>query len=301
VVGLVLVLGLAGAILVAMRNDPQSFTTPAGGPLPSVTRAPQGALVVTAAGDICGATPETCEPTAELVRRLHPDVALTLGDNQYEEGSLAQYLAGYDGAWGTFKAITFPVAGNHEWKTPAAQGYLDYFARQSYWYTFERGSWRFYALDGTCESNGGCGPGDAQYRWLEDQLAMHPSGCIIAYWHQPRFSSGTRHGSDELLEPIWQLLDDAGADLVLNGHEHNYERFAAQDAHGAASPDGITEIVAGTGGNGDGTYPFGEPIANSRVRLNGLGAVELRLWEAGWLERFRRPTGEVVDRASGTC
>ena len=163
-------------------------------------------MVLTAAGDICGATPDTCSATADLSRSLDPDAVLTLGDNQYEEGTLAQYMGGYGGAWGAFKDITFPVAGNHEWKTPGAQGYLDYFAGSAYWYTFARGPWRFYALDGTCESNGGCAPGDPQYEWLQGQLATHPEHCILAYWHQPRFSSGERHGSDGLLEPIWQLL-----------------------------------------------------------------------------------------------
>ena len=299
VVGLILCLGLLGGT--SCSRSPDSFTTSSGAPLPSVSSPPSGAMRVTAAGDICGRTPETCSGSASLIRTLDPDAALTLGDNQYGEGTLAQYLAGYDGAWGTFKDITFPVAGNHEWKTPDAQGYLDYFAVEGYWSSFDLGAWRFYALDGTCEDNGGCAPGDPEYEWLSGQLTARSDRCILAYWHQPRFSSGTKHGSDERLEPIWQLLDDAGADLILNGHEHHYERFSAQDAQGTATPEGMVEIVAGTGGNGSGSYPFGEPIPNSEVRLNGLGVVELRLWAGGWLERFLRPTGEVVDQSSGTC
>jgi calcineurin-like phosphoesterase family protein len=303
-VGILIVVATVATVVTVAAcsgHHSNSLTTSTDGPLPSVSRPPSGALVVTAAGDICGETPRTCSPTADLIRSVHPDAALTLGDNQYGEGTLAQYLAGYDGAWGSFKDITFPVAGNHEWKTPDAQGYLDYFDTKAYWYTFALGPWRFYALDGTCEDNGGCAPGDQQYEWLKDQLASRSDRCILAYWHQPRFSSGTKHGSDDLLEPMWQLLDFAGADLVLNGHEHNYERFSQQDAHGNADANGTVEIVAGTGGNGDGGYPFGQPIPNSEVRLNGLGVVELRLSAGGWLERFRRPTGEVVDRISGTC
>lgn len=99
-------------------------------------------------------------PTADLIRTLDPDAALTLGDNQYNEGTLAQYLGSYDQEWGTFKDITFPVAGNHEWETPDAQGFLDYFGRDGYWYSFTVGRWRIYALDGTCWADGGCGPGD---------------------------------------------------------------------------------------------------------------------------------------------
>ena len=299
-IGVVLLVILAIVAVLLVRESP-SNTTSTARPLPSVPAEPSSAMVLTAAGDICGATPDTCSATADLSRSLDPDAVLTLGDNQYEEGTLAQYMGGYDGAWGAFKDITFPVAGNHEWKTPGAQGYLDYFAGSSYWYTFARGPWRFYALDGTCESNGGCAPGDPQYEWLQDQLATHPERCILAYWHQPRFSSGVRHGSDGLLESIWQLLDSAGTDLVLNGHEHNYERFAPQDASGNPTADGITQIIAGTGGNGEGFYPFGDPIPNSLVRLNGVGLVELRLWDGGWIERFHGVNREILDRSSGTC
>lgn len=298
----VLALSLAGtAWLLWSDRSADPFTTSPGGSAPRVSPPPPGAVVVTAAGDICGDTPASCDATAGLVRRLDPDIALTLGDNQYDSGTLAEYLAAYDGAWGAFEEITFPVAGNHEWNTDRAQGYLDYFARDSYWYAHALGAWRFYAIDATCEINGGCAPGDPQYEWLRHELSSHSDRCILAYWHQPRFSSGTTHGSDETLAPIWQLLDEAGADIVLNGHEHNYERFSPQDAQGTGTPQGIVAIVAGTGGMTRGSYPFGEPIANSQVRLNGLGVVELQLWDDGWLERFRRPDGEVVDRTSGTC
>ena len=266
----------------------------------SVSPPPPGALTVVAAGDICGLKPATCSPTADLIKTIDPDIALTLGDNQYGEGTLAQYLSGYDGAWGAFKDITYPVAGNHEWKTPAAQGYLDYFGTQDYWYTRTFGDWRFYALDGTCDANGGCGPGAPQYEWLQEQLATHTDRCILAYWHQPRFSSGTKHGSDEDVAPLWQLLDAAGADLVFNGHEHNYERFSAQDVQGVSTPEGMVEIVAGTGGTPNG-YGFGDPLPNSEVRLGGSGVVELGLHEDGWVARFIRPSGEVSDQAEGSC
>jgi Calcineurin-like phosphoesterase len=301
IVGLILLVGLGGAAFTLLGGTPPSSFTSIVGPLPSVTSAPPDAVVITAAGDLCGPTPDTCSPTAELIDRIDPDAVLTLGDNQYTEGTLDQYLAGYDGAWGTFKDITYPVAGNHEWESSNAQGYLDYFDLSAYWYSFSLGPWRLYALDGTCEENGGCAPGDPQYEWLKSHLATHSDRCILAYWHQPRFSSGTRHGSDELVGPLWALLDAAGADLVLSGHEHNYERFSAQDSEGNATPGGMVEIVAGTGGASEGSYPFGEPIANSQVRLNGLGVVELRLWAAGWLERLLRPAGDVVDQVSGTC
>ena len=299
----ILLLVVATAV-VAVGCGPADRAGPARrsrGPLPPMARPPAGARTVTAAGDICPSTPDECGPTARLIRRIRPVVALTLGDNQYNDGTLAEYLASYDTAWGAFKDITFPVAGNHEWKTPNAQGYLDYFGLDAYWYSFRVGRWRLYALDGTCSDDGGCGAGDPQYKWLQHKLAARSDRCILAYWHQPRFSSGTTHGSATNVGPLWDLLYGAGADLVLNGHEHNYERFAPQDPQGRPAPDGIVQIVAGTGGNDAGGYPFGDPIANSEVRLNGLGVAVLRLWRGGWAERFLRPSGQVVDRASGSC
>ncbi len=296
------IVGLVGAGCASAVHDPGSSAARATPQLPWVPSPPPGALTVTAAGDICQvATPASCDPTAHLIRRVHPDVALTLGDNQYTEGTLAQYRASYDHTWGAFKDITQPVAGNHDWKTPNAQGYLDYFGRNTYWTSFMVGHWRLYALDGTCSANGGCDVGDPQYTWLEQKLADRSDRCILAYWHQPRFSSGTTHGSDGDVGPLWDLLYGAGADLILNGHEHNYERFAPQDPAGGAAADGIVEIVAGTGGTGEGSYPFGDPITNSEVRRNGLGVVELSLWARGWVERFLRPSMTVVDQASGTC
>lgn len=259
-------------------------------------------VTVMAAGDICTTLPSSCASTANLIVSAGPDRVLPLGDNQYGSGTLAQYLASYDTQWGRFKSITSPVAGNHEWQTASAQGYLNYFALGGvgYWYAFDLGSWRFIALDGTCAKNGGCGSGSPQYAWLQNELST-PHACTLAYWHQPRWSSGSTHGSDATVAPFWDLLYSGGADLVLNGHEHNYERFAPQNPQGQADPVGIVEIVAGTGGNGNGSYPFGAAKANSQVRLNGLGVVELTLSPTGWSERFLRTSGAVVDQTSGVC
>ncbi len=253
-----------------------------------------------AAGDICTRSPSSCVATADLVDRLDPDAVLALGDNQYQDGTIEEYGKSYAQSWGRFKDITFPVAGNHEWHTPGAQGFLDYFGLTTHWYTFTVGPWRLYALDATCDENGGCEPGSEQFEWLANELASRSDRCILAYWHQPRFSSGDTHGSHDELAPIWAALDEAGADLVLNGHEHNYERFGPQDADGQSTPDGMVEIVAGTGGNPS-SYGFGEPLENSEVRKGGFGVVELSLWKDGWAADFTRPDDRVVDTASGGC
>ncbi len=141
-------------------------------------------------------------------------------------------------------------------------------------------------------------PGSPQYAWLQHDLATRRR-CILAYWHQPRWSSGTHHGSEPTVGPFWDLLSTAGGDLVLNGHEHNYERFGPQNPSGTSDPDGIVEIVAGTGG--DSSYPFGPPIANSLVRQNGAGVVELTLTPGSWQERFVTTDGTVTDTSSGSC
>ncbi|HZD80195.1 MAG TPA: metallophosphoesterase [Actinomycetota bacterium] len=259
---------------------------------------PSGSIVVAAAGDLCLPEPASCAPTADLAAAIQPDLVLVLGDNQYEDGTLRDYRSSYGSTWGRFRSITRPVAGNHEWHTTDAQGYLDYFGTNRYWYSYDRAGWHFVALDGTCDEDGGCGPGSPQYEWLKADLAgAHP--CILAYWHQPRWSSGTRHGSDASVGPFWDLLAAAGADLVLNGHEHNYERFAPQDPSGVADPSGIVEIVAGTGGKGQ--YPFGIPIANSLARSEGPGIVELVLGPDHWRERFILTDGTIADTASGSC
>lgn len=274
-------------------NAPQSTES-------SAPSAPDHAKTIAAAGDICPPSPSSCLPTAGLIERMEPDAVLALGDNQYEDGTLEEYEKSYDEAWGRFFDITFPVAGNHEWHTPGARGFLDYFGLTTHWYTFTVGRWRMYALDGSCDENGGCAEGDPQYEWLADELASRSDRCILAFWHEPRFSSGETHGSDDQLAPIWALLDDVDADLVLNGHEHNYERFAPQDANGNPDPDGIVQIVAGTGGTPR-SYGFDGALDNSEARLGGIGVVKLSVWGSGWTAEFTRVDGRVVDGATGGC
>lgn len=291
------VMVVGGVLLVVATSDerPPART----GVATPIEPLPPDALSVVAAGDICLPQPGSCRRTATIIDGLDPDAVLALGDNQYPDGTIDEYRSSYDTTWGAFLDITYPVAGNHEWNTDDAQGFVDYFGRP-YWYTFVIGDWRFYALDGTCDENGGCDVGDPQYEWLAAQLEQRSDRCIVAFWHQPRFSSGSEHGSDEAVAGLWTLLERAGADLVLNGHEHHYERFVPQDATGSPSPGGIVEIVVGTGGNTHG-YPFGEPLPTSAMRLEELGVLELGLLEDAWLARFVKTSGEVADRARGDC
>jgi hypothetical protein len=279
--------------------DPSSspVTTPA---------ATSGDPVITAAGDIADAEPSAATAaTAVLVESINPTVALTLGDNQYGAGRIEQFLRGYDPTWGAFLSRTAPAPGNHEYRSSnTAEGYFQYFGQQAPadYYSYDVGSWHLISLDSNCDEIGGCDPGSAEYEWLSADLADHPAECTLAYWHHPLFSSGRTHGDTPAVEPFWDLLYDAGADVVLNGHEHNYERFAPQDPNENADPaNGIVEFVVGTGGHEHG--PLGSPDRNSVVGNDtAFGVLEMTLHQSSYDFEFRSIPGDTFsDSGSGTC
>lgn len=278
-------------------------------------------VVVVAAGDIAcdprssatpteadDAGPNVCHQgaTAKLVEALHPAAVLTLGDEQYPDGALESFMAGYDKTWGAFKAITHPAPGNHEYHTANAAGYFMYFgpaagdASRSY-YSFDLAGWHLISLDGDCKNIGGCGADSAQAQWLVKDLAAHHAACTLAYWHQPRFSSGMHH-SDATYDALWRALYAAHADLVLNGHDHDYERFAPQTPDAKADPaSGITEIVSGTGGRSH--YKIGAIEPNSQVS-NGTtyGVLALTLHADSFDWRFvPEPGSTFTDSGSRRC
>jgi hypothetical protein len=261
--------------------------------------------ILVAAGDICPLAPTDCAGTAALVQASAPDVAVTLGDNQYASGALTEYLASYDLTWGAFKGVTKPSPGNHEWKTLGAQGYKDYFGTAfltngNMWYSFDLGGWHIISLDSQCGSIGGCLSTGPVSTWLQQDLAADNHLCTLAYWHRPRFSSGTVHGGSTSVQPFWNLLHADGAEIVLNGHEHHYERFAPQTALAAPSPTGIRQFVVGTGGNC--CYGFGIPVANSEVRISDArGILELTLGASSYSWRFLAVGGAILDSGTGTC
>jgi hypothetical protein len=230
----------------------------------------------------------------------------TSGDNAYVNGSAAEYTSCFEPSWGQFKARTRPVPGNHEYLTPGAAGYFGYFGAAAGdpatgYYAYDLGDWRIYALNSTCSAIGGCGAGSPQELWLRADLAAHPTACVGAIWHQPVFSSGSEHGSDTTMRPMWQALQDASAEWVVNGHEHNYERFAVQTAAGAASPAGLVEYVVGTGGKSH--YAFAAPIANSLVRNdNTYGVLKVTLRSNGWDWQFVPVAGgSFTDSGAAVC
>jgi len=257
--------------------------------------------VITAAGDICGSSTD-CTPTSDLVLSINPTRALTLGDNAYSVGSPSEFSSEYDPNWGRFKANTSPSPGNHDYDTAGATGYFSYFGSvaPAPYYSFDLGAWHLISLASSSGINPGAG--SAEETWLKQDLAAHPNKCILAYWHEPRWSSGTVHGSNSDWDAVWNDLYAAHADVVLNGHEHNYERFGKQSPSGAADPNGIREIIAGTGGASHG-YPFGTPIANSEVRNDSTwGVLKLTLHPASYDWQFIPVPGSTfTDSGSDTC
>lgn len=275
--------------------------------------------VIAAAGDIAcdpfhqefnegsgGALVCHMQATAALVIKSQPTAVLALGDLQYEDGDLLKFIDSYDKSWGRIKQITRPAVGNHEYGIAGARGYFAYFgplagARNKGYYSYDLGAWHLIALNSNCGRVGGCGEGSPQERWLRADLAAHAGACILAYWHHPRFSSGW-HGSDQSYRAFWQALYQAGTALVLNGHDHDYERFARQDPDGRADPTrGIREFVVGTGGRS--IYFFRTVQPNSEVRYaGGFGILVLTLHPGEYEWKFVSEEGKTfTDAGRGTC
>jgi hypothetical protein len=233
------------------------------------------------------------------------DAVLGLGDLQYEDGAYSKFTVSYDASWGRVKAITKPVPGNHEYGTAGAAGYYQYFGAvagdpSKGYYSFDLGDWHLIALNSSCSAVGGCGAGSAEEQWLRGDLAAHSNACTLAYWHHPRFSSG-EHGSDTTYTAFWQALHDGNADVVLVGHDHDYERFAPQNPSGGLDlTRGLREFVVGTGGKSLRTFPTVRP--NSEMRdMTSMGVLELTLGASGYTWRFVPAVGSFADSGSTSC
>jgi hypothetical protein len=302
--------------------------------------------LIAAAGDIA------CDPTSgsfgagngtsnnchekvvsDMLLRIHPNTVLPLGDNQYECGDLSAFQQSYAPTWGRLRAVTRPIVGNHEYGEAChrsdASPYFSYFGASAGpygrgWYSYNIGSWHLIALNSECSYGrgrlkvGGCEAGSAQERWLRRDLATHPRRCTLAYWHEPRFSSG-QHGDAQQMARIWNDLARVHADVVLSGHNHDYERFnpigavpGVPVATGATKPPnfqepilhpgGIREFVVGTGGKNH--YPFAHASLKGEVVRNAdtYGVLLLRLRPRGYSWRFVPEPGKTfTDSGTGSC
>jgi hypothetical protein len=231
---------------------------------------------------------------------------LLLGDDQYENGTLGDFKRSFAPTWGRLGSKLYPAPGNHEYNTAGAKGYFQYFGAKAGpghrgYYSYDIGSWHLIALNSNCRAIGGCNLTSAQGRWLEADLAAHRTRCTLAYWHHPRFSSG-RHGDEKLADGFWRELYAAGADVVLVGHDHDYERFSPQRPNGRADPvRGIREFVVGTGGRSH--DPINRVDANSVVRNdNTFGVLELTLHPDRYEWKFV-PSGRATfsDAGAAAC
>lgn len=266
-----------------------------------------GSVTLVGAGDIASCSSRGDEATAALLDAI-PGTVFTLGDNVYDNGTAREFAECYGPSWGreSIKSRTRPVPGNHEYNTRGASGYYDYFGAAAGdpsegYYAYDAGTWRVYVLNSNCGAVSGCGAGSAQERWLRGDLTANARSCVVAMWHHPLFSSG-RHGNSAATRTLYQALYDFNAELVLVGHDHDYERFAPQSTSGTLdNARGLVEIVVGTGGRSH--YGFETIRANSLVRDGDTyGVLRLVLSPGSWTFDFvPEAGGTFTDSGSGTC
>jgi hypothetical protein len=276
-------------------------------PAPAPTPAP---AVLAGAGDIASCANTADTRTAALLDGI-PGGVFTLGDNAYANGTPEEFARCYGPTWGRHRERTRPVIGNHEYHTPGARGYFDYFGaaagpRGDGWYSYEAGSWHVVVLNSNCDVvRGGCAAGSPQERWLRADLAAAATRtrCVAAMWHHPLFTSAAVHPPTTSVRPLFRALKDAGVELLLTGHNHQYERFAPQTAQGARDDRrGVREFVVGTGG--DSTYGFRDPPApHSQKRIARTpGVLRLTLTADGYDWRFvPAAPAKAADAGHDTC
>jgi hypothetical protein len=266
----------------------------------------QRAAILVGAGDIADCKDLSgAEATAKLLETI-PGTVMAVGDLAYPDGTRENFDC-YDRTWGRLKARTRPSPGNHEFHTQGATFYFSYFGAaagdpKAGYYSYELGTWHIIALNSECIDIGGCNAGSTEEKWLRADLAAHPAACTLAYFHKPLFSSGGAHGDDPEIVPIWQALYDANADVVVSGHDHDYERFAPQTALAKPDPErGIREFVVGTGGKNH--RPFTTPHANSEVRnADTFGVLKLTLRPGAYDWQFIPEAGKTfTDSGTGRC
>ncbi|HSJ83265.1 MAG TPA: DNRLRE domain-containing protein [Acidimicrobiia bacterium] len=310
--------GVFDFYLTTSSSDGMDFAAreaPVGGPTLVLMLGDQGdsseaeGTVLVGAGDIADCNSQGDEATAdvldEVVSGAQQAVVFTAGDNAYPSGSERNFFDCYDPSWGAFKDITRPALGSREYRTAGAGGHFDYFGvppgeRDKGYYSYDLAGWHIVVLNSNCDQIGGCEAGSAQEIWLREDLAASSAVCTLAYWHHPLFSSGSDGGVPDVL-PLFQALYDADAEVVINGDDHFYERFAPQDPAGEEEDEGIRQFIVGTGGSS--LSGFGAIATNSDVRFNqAFGVLALTLLPDGYEWSFMSVAGsDFNDPGTGTC
>ena len=277
--------------------NPPASASPEPTPEPTPSPTPPNVATLLAAGDIVSCSRDGHERTARLLDRYPDATVQTLGDNAYNSGTPEQFEC-YDETWGRAYDRTRPALGGHDYFTEDAAGYMAYFRDalepmdesaldpDRGWYAYDLASWRIYVLNSICdEVTGGCGEDSPQVEWLAEDLAANPRECVAAVIHNPRFSSG-RKGNEDEVEPMWEVLYDAGAELVLSGDNHAYERLAPMTPDGELDrAEGIRQFVVGTGGRGFYKFSEGEIHPNTEAGNDetfGLLELTLELTQYAW-------------------
>jgi len=269
-----------------------------------------GEFVLAAAGDIadqCTASDANCihPKTAKLVDFIKPANVITMGDNQYDDAHLSDFQNYYDKTWGKFKSITKPIPGNHESydDTPFA-GYEKYFGaaiakpQGKRYYSWDKGNWHFIAIDSNDFVTHDLAE-PAQITWLKADLAKNTKGCIAAYYHHPRYSSGD-HGDNPDSAQLWETLVGAKADLVLNGHDHHYERFLPQNGQGQVDPNGPVQIIGGMGGKE--LYPVSAGHPATAKIVEAFGVLKLSMTDTTFQSQLIGLDQQVLDSSpTYTC
>lgn len=267
-------------------------------------------FVLAAAGDIaerCTSSSSSCAhvKTAKLVENMKPAAVITMGDNQYDDAHLSDFKSYYDKTWGKFKTITHPIPGNHEsYDDTPFKGYEDYFGavakpQGKRYYSWEMGNWHFIALDSNDFVTHDDLAEPPQITWLKQDLANNKKGCVAAYYHHPRWSSGD-HGDNPDSVELWNIMTANKVDLVLNGHDHDYERFVPQNADGKADANGPVEIVGGSGGAN--LYDLSPAHATTAKLLKTFGVLKLSMTDTSFQSQLIGVDGKVLDSSpTYTC
>ncbi len=271
-------------------------------PTPTFTPAP---ILLMGAGDIayCGEDHLGDELTAAIIARFPDALVFTAGDNVDGEGTRAEYKNCYGPSWGQFKARTRPSPGNHDYLTDGGNPYYAYFGEAAGevgtgYYSFDVGGWHIAALNSNCDAIA-CGPNSEQAAWLKEDLVSSDKRCTLLYWHHPRWSSGLA-GSYGSVNTFWRIAAEMGVEVIVNGNDHGYERFAPQDVAGLADTLGVREIVVGTGGSQ--LREFGETKENSEVRYNLThGVILFKLYQDRYEWEFIPVSGDFRDHGSAKC